>query len=171
MVGGIGRLGKIGIGGDGSSRMELADWDNTVQKNAMSLFETYSTFAKPLNIAGGGTGSSTAANARTSLGLGNDATGRGNLGLGNNATGRSNLGFRTYNGGCTVASGAFYGDVTVSGATTSSLVFVNLKDARVNTTEIYPVHGYVTAKNNVRVYFSNSTSSARTYPIHILAVG
>ena len=69
------------------------------------------------------------------------------------------------------AAGAYYVDVTVSGAATSKMVWVNHNDAIGNSTDPIIVSARITAANTVRVYRNATIASSRAYPIQLLIVG
>lgn len=142
-----------------------------VRVNGKSVYKADDT----IPIKDGGTGQTTAALARNALGLGNTT---GALPIANGGTGstsisaaRTALNIRTYSGTVSLAANSYYVDVTCSGVTTSSMVWVNHNDAIINTTNPVFVSCRAIGTNSVRIYTIRTRSSATSMPYHILAIG
>lgn len=155
-------------------RLNSADSTNKFQYAEGFTYYKVLTTKAAVAVTEGGTGATTAAGARNNLGLGNTSgalpVANGGTGATTAATARTNLGFITASGSVSVAANTQYADITVSGATTSKMVWINNSDAVVGSLP-YLVSARITGNNTVRLYLNTTRTSTATVYYQVLIIG
>lgn len=155
-------------------RLNSADPTNKFQYAEGFTYYKILTTKAAVAVTEGGTGAATVAGARNNLGLGNTSgavpVANGGTGATTAATARTNLGFITASGNVTVAANTQYADITVSGAATSKMVWINNSDAVVGSLP-YIVSARITGNNTVRLYLNTTRTSTATVYYQVLIIG